>query len=83
MFLYEVLVILAYLFWSFMVVIISILTAAQIWSTLDARVADASLTVTTAETVLTWDKGIKTFLLSVLAGWVALITAHSFGSTAV
>ena len=83
MFLYEVLVILAYLFWSFMVVIISILTAAQLWSTLDARVADASQTVQGAETVLTWEKGIKTFLLSVLACWVALITAHSFGSTAV
>lgn len=45
MFLYEVLVVLAYLFWSFMVIVLSTLTAAQLWSTLDKRMADANESV--------------------------------------
>ena len=82
MFLYEVLAIMAWLLWAFIVTILATWAGSQQWSEMDKRYAESLTGVQGADTVLSWDKGAKHFLLSVLTGMFTMISAYAMTETA-
>jgi len=82
MFLYEVLTIIALLAWSFIVVVLALVAGSQMWKLMDDRLAEAATTAANFETALTWDKGMRNFFLSIIAGFGAMISGAALGETA-
>lgn len=82
MFLYEVLAIMAWLLWAFVVTIMATWAGSQQWAEMDKRYAEAVAGVFGADTPLSWDKGVKHFLLCVLTGMFTMISAYAMTETA-
>lgn len=79
---YELLVVFLYLLWSLFTVILSSIAGGQLWLLMDERYAESTQCVFCGELALSFDKGMRHFDLSMIAGFAALITAASFGDTA-
>lgn len=82
MWLYEIIVILLWQIWSLEVTIVALVSAGYIWSTLDARLAEAAAGSIGVETPLTLDKAIKAFTLCMLTGLTVVIAAYALGESA-
>lgn len=62
--------------------IVSILSAAYVWTLLDWRLGEAAEGSIGVETPLTWDKAIKVFTLCMIAGLGVLISGFSLADVA-
>lgn len=82
MFLYEVLAIIAWLLWAFIVTIMATWAGSKQWGEMDKRYAESEAGSWGAQTTVSWDKGVKAFLLSVLTGMFTMISAYAMSETA-
>ena len=83
MFLYEALVVLAFLFWSFLVILFAFLSGGHIWSLTNARLAEASADSLGIETPISAVKGIKNLVLCMVVALAVAISGYTLGENAV
>jgi hypothetical protein len=80
--LFELLVVIAYLLWSFFTVILATIAGHHLWKMMDERLAESLTCKFCGELALSWDKGMRHFILSVIAGLASIIAAVALGDTA-
>jgi hypothetical protein len=83
MYLYEIILIMAFLFWSFLTTILAILSGSNLWSLTDARLAEAAADSLGVETPITMVKGIKNLVLCMVVALGVAITGYALGENAV
>ena len=82
LYLYEVLAILSWQFWSLIVIIIAFVSASDIWTKLDARLAEAAAASIGLENPLTWTMAVKTSALLMVCTFGVVVTAYALSDTA-
>lgn len=82
MYLWELLAITGNMVWALVVTILSLYAGSQLWELMDQRYLESLDHVAGDETPLTWDKAMRNFFVSILAGFAAIISGVSLGSTA-
>lgn len=79
---FEILVVIAFLLWSFLTVILATIAGHHLWQLVDERYEESLTCKFCGELALSWDKGMRHYVLSVIAGFGAIITAVALGETA-
>ena len=80
---YELVVIAAFLLWSLIVTLMSLYTGSELWTLADARLTEAKLGSIGVETPITMIKGMKAFVLMMVATFAVVISGYSLGENAV
>jgi ABC-type Fe3+ transport system permease subunit len=79
MYLWELLAISGNLLWALVVTILSLVAGSQLWELMDQRYLESLDHVAGDETPLTWDKAMRNFFISIIAGFAAMISGVSIG----
>jgi len=83
MFLYEVIVIMAFLFWAFVTTVLALFSGSNLWSLTDARLAEAAAESIGVETPISAVKGIKNLVLCMVVALAVAISGYALGENAV
>lgn len=81
LYLYEVLVILTWDLWAFVIIILSITFASQIWEKVTLRVAEAKASSVGLDTPVSWMHAIKTTALLFVQTFGVVLTGYSLAYT--
>lgn len=82
LYLFEVILILAWQMWAFITPIMATMLASEVWNQLDTRVAEARLDSKGFDTAVSWDLAIKTATLLLLVGSMTVVAGFSLGDIA-
>lgn len=80
---YEMVVVAAFLLWSLLVTLMALYTGSELWTLADARLAEAKAESIGVETPITMIKGMKAFVLMMVAAFAVVISGYSLGENAV
>lgn len=79
---YEVFMVGAWQFWSFVQVVLVTITGMIVWDALDARMAEAKADSIGLDTALSWGLAFKTFTLCMIVAMAMGIAGISMGDIA-
>lgn len=79
---YEIVFVLAWEMWSVMMVGLGTYFAMMTWDTLEARIAEAKEGSIGIETALSWQKALKTHVLTMVVGVIVIIAGFVMGDIA-
>lgn len=82
LYVFEVILIIAWQLWALITPIMATLLASEVWNQLDARVAEASLESVGFDTAVSWNLAIKTATLLLLVGSMTVVAGFSLGDIA-